>query len=164
VPNAVVVAGNPKLRSRTLDAASRLATALNFDDVATVDVITLGEGLFSWGDQKVNDAKQLVADAQFAVFASPTFKGTYSGLLKLFLDHFDTTSGLYGVVAVPLMIGASPSHALAPELTLKPVLVELGATCPTPALYQLESTYECDPHLDPWIQRWSPVIHGSLRA
>ena len=56
----------------------------------------------------------------------PTYKATYTGLLKLFLDRF-ATDGLRGV-AVPLMLGAGPAHALAPELTLRPVLTEIGGT------------------------------------
>jgi FMN reductase len=39
------------------------------------------------------------------------------------------------------MLGAGPAHALAPELLLKPVLVELGATCPTRGLYLLDRSY-----------------------
>ena len=39
------------------------------------------------------------------------------------------------------MSGAGPGHALAPELLLKPVLVELGAICPSQGLYQLDSTF-----------------------
>ena len=60
--------------------------------------------------------------------ASPTYKATYTGLLKLFLDRF-ATDGLRGV-AVPLMLGAGPGHALAPELTLRPVLTEIGGLVP----------------------------------
>ena len=33
------------------------------------------------------------------------------------------------------MLGASATHALAGELTLKPVLSEIGCSCPTPALF-----------------------------
>ena len=61
-----------------------------------------------------------------------SFKATYTGLLKLFLDQVPS-NGLSGVVAVPLMLGAGPGHAMAPELLLKPVLVELGATARRPA-------------------------------
>jgi FMN reductase len=72
------------------------------------------------------------------IVASPTYKASFTGVLKCFLDQFPT-NGLAGVVAIPLMLGAGPRHALAPELTLKPVLVELGATCPTRAVYLLDS-------------------------
>ena len=38
------------------------------------------------------------------VVASPTYKATYAGLLKLFLDRLGGES-LAGVTAVPLMLG-----------------------------------------------------------
>ena len=43
--------------------------------------------------------------ADLVVVASPTYKATYTGLLKLFLDRFAGGTGLRGV-AVPLMLGA----------------------------------------------------------
>lgn len=95
-----------------------------------------------------------------AIFASPTFKASYSGLLKLFLDQFDTSTGLEGVVAVPLMLGAGPGHQLAPELHLRPVLTELGASTPASALYLLDSATQPDHVEHAWLTRWAPVIRA----
>lgn len=100
-----VVAGNPKPGSRTLVAASLLIAELTGsapDHV--VDVITLGPGLLGWGDAAVNAAVEIVASSDLVVFASPTFKATYTGVLKLFLDQFATGDGLRDVTAVPLML------------------------------------------------------------
>ncbi|WP_223172193.1 NAD(P)H-dependent oxidoreductase [Microbacterium sp. NIBRBAC000506063] len=125
--DVVVVAGNPKPASRTLSAGVRLAELVAPDaEIGTVDVIELGAGLLGWGDATVAEAVSLAKRAKLLVVASPTFKGTYTGVLKLFLDQFETATGLAGVTAVPLMLGAGPAHALAPELLLKPVLVEVG--------------------------------------
>jgi FMN reductase len=60
-------------------------------------------------------------------------------------------NGLAGVVAIPLMLGAGASHALAPELLLKPVLVELGATCPTRGLYIVDAEYSKTSAYEPWL-------------
>ena len=49
------------------------------------------------------------------------------------------------------MLGAAAEHALAPELLLKPVLVEIGCTCPTPGLYLLDSGYEDSDRLPAWL-------------
>jgi FMN reductase len=84
------------------------------------------------------------------VVASPTYKATYTGVLKLFLDQF-SAGWLNGVVAFPLMLGGAWVHALAPEVFLKPVLVELGAFCPVRGLYLLETDYESPDGLDDWI-------------
>jgi FMN reductase len=65
---------------------------------------------------------------------------------------------LIGVTAVPLMLGAALNHALAPELLLKPVLVEIGCTCPTPGLYLLDSDYQDNAALTAWLERARSVI------
>ena len=158
-----VVAGNPKPASRTLGAARLLAeqiTGAPVDDA--IDVITLGPGLLGWGDEAVAAAVQTVQSSDLAIFASPTFKATYTGVLKLFLDQFATGDGLKGVVAVPLMLGAGPAHALAPELLLKPVLVELGATVPVQGLYLNEKSWEDPESSREWLDRWTLVIQSLL--
>lgn len=163
--SVVVVAGNPKPASRTLDAAQRVARALTGaepDDV--VDVVTLGAGLLGWGDPAVADAVARVSAADVAVVASPTYKATYTGVLKLFLDQFATGEGLRGTVAVPVMLGAGPAHALAPDLLLKPVLVELGATCPAPGLYLLDSTYAEPGAVEAYAERWTAVVTAAAAA
>ncbi len=160
-----IVAGNPKAGSRTLDAAGQLATALTGsapDEI--VDIVTLGAGLLGWGDDAVKSAVETVASSDLVIFASPTFKATYTGILKLFLDQFATNDGLRGVTAVPLMLGAGPAHAMAPDLLLKPVLVELGATCPAPGLYLIDSTYTTDTRIADYADRWAPVLRSTLRT
>ncbi|MDX5310619.1 MAG: NAD(P)H-dependent oxidoreductase, partial [Rhodococcus sp. (in: high G+C Gram-positive bacteria)] len=93
----------------------------------------------------------------------PTFKATYTGILKLLLDQFATGDGLRDVTAVTLMLGAGPAHAMAPDLLLKPVLVELGATTPAPGLYLLESTYTTDTRIADYAERWTPVLRSAWR-
>ena len=92
--------------------------------------------------------------------ASPTYKATYTGLLKLFLDQIGT-GDLAGVVAVPLMLGAGPGHALAPDLLLKPVLVELGATTPTQGLYLIDRAWDDPGPLDDVAGRGGAAGGGS---
>jgi FMN reductase len=157
-----VIAGNPKPQSRTLAAAillSELVTGAAPDQV--VDVITLGPGLLGWGDPAVADAVSLVKASDLVVVASPTYKGSYAGVAKLFLDQFETATGMAGIVAVPLMLGAGPGHALAPDLLLKPVLVELGATVPCQGLYLLDATANEPEASARWREKWAPDL---LRA
>jgi FMN reductase len=49
------------------------------------------------------------------------------------------------------MLGGSDAHALAPEFTLRPVLVEIGASCPAPSLYLIDKEYETSARLDEWL-------------
>jgi FMN reductase len=157
-----VVAGNPKPLSRTLAAGVKLAELITGAEPNNViDVIALGPGLLGWGDPSVADAVATVKASDLIIFASPTYKGSYTGVLKLFLDQFETATGLAASVAVPLMLGAGPAHALAPELLLKPVLVEIGATVPCQGIYLLDGTADEPASSAMWRDRWTPEL---LRA
>jgi FMN reductase len=150
-----VVVGNPKPKSRTHDAGVLVARTLAGKDPDLVlDLIELGPALLQFGNADVERAVQSVRQCDVAVFASPTYKATYTGLLKLFLDQFPS-DGLAGVIGIPLMLGAGPAHAMAPDLLLKPVLVELGATCPMPGLYLIDKTFAEDPRLDTRHDSWA---------
>lgn len=147
----VVVVGNPKPMSKTRAAAELMAEKLTgAAPKAVIEVSELGPALLGWGDPKVAEAKKTVLDADALIVASPTYKATYTGLLKLFLDQFGQGE-LGGKTTFPLMLGAGPTHFLAPELTLRPVLVEIGASCPAPSLYLLDSEYDSSPALDEWV-------------
>ena len=94
-----VVAGNPKPSSRTLDAATRLARRLGGSEPhPVIDAVTLGAGLLGWGDGAVAEAVAAVRSAPAVVMASPTYKATFTGVLKAFLDQFPS-GGLKGVVS-----------------------------------------------------------------
>ena len=160
--NISVVVGNPRPRGRTWNAAHRIAG--HFGEVTTsIDVIDLGAGLLGWGDDGIRDAVARVAASDIVVFASPTYKAAYTGVLKTFLDKFEGGVGLQGVVAVPMQLGGSATHSLSPELHLKPVLVELGATIPAPALYLIDGDSP-DPTEQAWVDRWAPVVRGAAKA
>ncbi|NHI17695.1 NAD(P)H-dependent oxidoreductase [Microbacterium excoecariae] len=155
--NVTVVAGNPKPGSRTLEAGRILAREFS-TEWQEVDVVTLGAGLLGWGDEAVAAAVTTVAESDLIIVASPTFKATYTGILKLFLDQFETGTGLAGVTAIPLMLGAGPAHFMAPELLLKPLLVELGAVVPVQGLYLSDKTYADEGALDAWLGRWRAAV------
>ena len=158
-----VVVGNPKPGSRTLAAAVHVARELDGGEPGLVaDLATLGPALLDWQDPMVADLVAAVGAADLVVVASPTYKGTYTGLLKLFLDRF-ATDGLRGV-AVPLMLGAGPAHALAPELSLRPLLTEIGASIPTRSLYLLDSSYDDPAAYRPWLEEARPRIARQLAA
>ena len=148
---AGVVVGNPKPASRTFQAAVYLAEQLTGTaPELTIDLAAFGSGLLDFSDTEVGDAVEAVRGLDLVVFASPTYKASYTGLLKVFLDRFPS-NGLDGVVAVPLMLGAGPGHQLAPEVFLKPVLAELGAVLPTRALYVVDSAHDDPAAYEAWL-------------
>ena len=95
------------------------------------------------------------------VVASPTYKASYTGLLKAFLDWFSTTD-LDGIVTVPVMVGAGAAHALAVEVHLRPVLIEIGATVPTRGLYVLEADLSrLDEVIGVWLEHAAPRLRST---
>ncbi|MBC9734570.1 NADPH-dependent FMN reductase [Nocardioides marmotae] len=156
-----VVVGNPKPASRTLHAATYVARELSgADPDLVVDLAVLGPALLDWSSAEVRGLVEEVGAADLVVVASPTYKATYTGLLKLFLDRFSTT-GLRGV-AVPLMLGAGPAHALAPEVALRPLLTEIGGTVPTRALYVLDDAHDDPAAYAAWLAEARPRVAAAL--
>jgi FMN reductase len=167
---ATVVVGNPKLGSRTRAAGVALAEAVIAGlvpdagryEVVTIELAALGSTLFAWGDEGVAAAKATVLDSDLLVFASPVYKASYTGLLKAFLDQF-ARDELGAIATVPLMVGASPAHSLAVEMQLRPVLVEIGASCPTRGVYLLESEI-AELTLDDWLAIWGPALTAVMQS
>ena len=127
-----------------------------------VDLADVAGELFDYPSQKIEDLLERVAASDLLIAASPTYKATYTGLLKVFFDRYGNNA-LAGTVAVPVMTGAAPIHALAPELHLRPLLVELGATTPTRGLYVTESQFDdLDGVIGAWADAAAPVVGRSL--
>jgi FMN reductase len=128
----------------------------------TVDLADLGPHLFDWSSADVRAAVEGIRSCALAVIASPTYKASYTGLLKSFLDWFSTTD-LDGVTVVPVMVGAGLQHALAVEMHLRPVLVELGATLPTRGLYVTEDQFDAlDEIVSGWLLQAGPRLRSAV--
>ena len=160
--SVVVVVGNPKPRSRTFEAAHLVAEKLAGQTAdLSIDLTDLGAALLDGSDSHVAELVNAVKASELTIFASPTYKATYTGLLKLFLDRI-AGGALAGVTAVPVMLGGHWQHALASDLLLKPVLVEVGATCPTKGLFLLESEYQGGDTLDAWLENARPQVQATM--
>jgi len=163
-PAVSVVVGNPKPASRTLSAATHVARELaGAEPELVIDLVTLGPSILDWADEDVTHLVKQVGESDLVVFASPTYKGTYTGLLKLFLDRFAGGTGLNGV-AIPLLLGGSPAHSLAPELTLRPVLTEIGGTVPGRGLFVIDRQYDDPTAYADWFAATKPVVTALLEG
>jgi FMN reductase len=138
----VTVVGNPRPESRTHSLARTLAVELargwpraRFSEV---DLAILGGRVLDPADAAAAEAAETVLAADVLVIASPTYKATYSGLLKAFLDRLGTGS-LAGKRAVPILLGGAPNHQLAVDVHFTPLLLELGASVPARGLFVLEA-------------------------
>lgn len=159
-----VVTGNPKPASRTHGVALAVAGALAAELRApparlVVDLAEHAASLFDASDAELSRLTADVAAADVAVFASPTYKAAYTGMLKAFLDRYGS-GGLAGTVAVPVMTGGWAGHLLAVEVHLRPVLVELGATVPARGLYVTEPEFA---DLDTAVARWAATAIPLIR-
>jgi FMN reductase len=160
-----VVTGNPKPQSRTHSVALAVAGALSAGITPqptrlVVDLAEHAAALFDWSDPTLTRLGEEVAAASIAIFASPTYKASYTGMLKAFLDRYGS-NGLAGVVAVPVMTGGWPGHLLAVEVHLRPVLVELGATVPARGLYVTEPELAA---LDAAVAKWATTAAPLITA
>jgi FMN reductase len=149
-----VVVGNPKPRSRTLAIATAVAQSagalLGGEVTLEVDLALFTDEIFKWPSDEMSRLNDSVASSDLVIVASPTYKATYTGLLKSFLDRYPS-NGLSGVTAIPVMTGASALHAMSIDTGLRPLLVELGASVPTRGLYFVMSQM---PELEQVIASW----------
>ena len=165
-----VVVGNPKAGSRTLKVATAVAAHLQGPadaggDLFVVDLADYAAELFDPASATIASLLDSVAASELVIVASPTYKATYTGLLKSFLDRYGNDA-LARTVCIPVMTGAASIHALAPEVHLRPLLVELGASTPTRGLFVTEQQFDAlDAVVASWAAGAQPIIAApSARA
>ena len=163
-PGIVTVTGNPRPASRTHTLArtlgAELARVLGTDAPVDLDLAALGPAVLDSEDERAQRAVAEVLGAEVLVLASPTFKATYSGLLKAFLDRL-ATGALAGIAAVPILLGGAPNHSLAIDVHFAPLLYELGARLPARGLFVLESAV---PEFPETAARWAEAHARTLLA
>lgn len=165
--DVVVVVGNPQVASRTATAARLLAERIGAMAGASgptvIDLADHARRLVEWNDPVVTGLKATVLDAAALVVASPTYKASYTGLVKLFLERFDAGE-LHGLPTVALMTGGSTTHALAVDVHLTPVLLEIGASCPARGLFLAGTDVdEPVPAIERWLEHATPAWTRALR-
>jgi FMN reductase len=121
----VVVSGNPRPASRTSALAIAVGSALS-DAPAVIEVGALGAGLLTPGDPATAAALDQIRSSDLLVVATPTYKGSYTGVLKVLLDQLPSAA-LAGKRAVPVVTAGIAPQAAAAEALLRQLLIELGA-------------------------------------
>lgn len=166
-PTVGVLVGNPRPASRTAtvahEVARRVAAAVNGNVGPIVDLAEHGRDLLDPDAAAVERDIIELSQTDALIVTSPTYKGTYTGLLKVFVDRFGQET-LSGVIAVPVMVGGTPHHAMAGDVHLRPLLVELGAVVPTRSLYVIDSELDrLDDTVSEWLEREKAALRASLR-
>lgn len=121
----VVVSGNPRPASRTSTLALAVGSALD-EKAQLIEVGALGPGLLTPGDEATAAALDAIRAAELLVIATPTYKGSYTGVLKVLLDQLPSQA-LAGKKAVPVVTAGIAPQAAAAEALLRQLLTELGA-------------------------------------
>ena len=121
----VVVSGNPRPGSRTSTLAVAVGTALG-GAASVVEVGALGTGLLTPGDSATAAAVTAIREADLLVVATPTYKGSYTGVLKVLLDQLPANA-LAGKRSVPVVTAGVAPQAEAAAALLTQLLGELGA-------------------------------------
>jgi len=126
----VVVSGNPRPGSRTSTLAVAVGEAIAAHTggfpPTVIEVGELGVGLLTPGDEATAAAVAAVREAELLVVATPTYKGSYTGVLKVLLDQLPAQA-LAGKRAVPVVTAGVAPQAAAAEALLRQLLTELGA-------------------------------------
>ena len=78
--------------------------------------------------------------ADVVVAASPVYRATYSGLLKVFFDLLPRDA-LAGRIGVPILTGAGPAHRLALEHGFGPLFASVGAAVVAHGVYGWDAQF-----------------------
>lgn len=145
-PTILVVSGSPTAPSKTellaglvaddLARASADVTHLKLRDLPSEPLV----GLTS-DHPEIAAATAAVAAADGIVIATPTYKASFSGLLKLFLDILPQF-GFAEKSVLPLATGGSLAHVLALDYGLRPVLQSMGARWVVPSYFVMADAFQ----------------------
>lgn len=158
-----IVVGNPKSNSRTLQISEKLVAELLGStpaDIEVIDLATCHAELFAWPSEAMSLLSSRVAESDLIVVASPTYKASYTGLLKAFLDRYPANA-LQGTVAIPLMTGADATHSMGGDSHLAPLLTELGAIVLGRSLYFMTSQMD---QIDTIVSASAEQLRERLRS
>ncbi|MBA4538272.1 NADPH-dependent FMN reductase [Bacillus aquiflavi] len=136
---AVIINGGNSMTSRltgieneikaNLQAVGIAFNVIQVHQLPADDLITA-----NYASDEIINHLSLVSEAEIIFVLTPIYKGSYSGILKTFLDLLPQ-KGLQNKIVIPVAIGGSIAHLLALEYSLKPVLSILGATTISSPIY-----------------------------
>lgn len=141
----VGISGSPSVNSRSrillADVVAQVAAATGqagqVIDLSDLDADAL---LARRSDAAVAAAIASVTAAKIVVIATPIYRATYTGLLKVFLDLFPQAA-LRGSVVGLIATGAGSGHSLAIDHGLRPVVASLAGLSAANALYVTDSQF-----------------------
>ncbi|WP_433700010.1 NADPH-dependent FMN reductase [Nocardiopsis sp. CA-288880] len=159
-----VLVAAPRSRSAVRDTALRAASEVasragvaSAPDV--IDLAELGPDLLAESSEAVDAALETVRRSDVLLVASPQAHGTYTGLLKVFLDRLPEL-GLGHTVAVPLAVVDDLRNSHGIEEDLRILLADLGAWVAEPGLILADDETG---RPDSVVRAWADVAAPGLR-
>lgn len=127
----VALSGSPSPTSKTAALVDHVLGALQEQGIrgSHVRLASLRPEALIRGEIQEPEIAEAIARVEAAkgvIIATPIFKASFSGVLKVFLDLLPQY-GLAGKAVLPLGTGGSPAHILALDYGLRPVLQSMGA-------------------------------------
>ncbi|WP_045836570.1 NADPH-dependent FMN reductase [Hyphomicrobium sp. 99] len=131
MPTVLVVSSSPSEKSKTAALAQYVtdhlsSIAMDARHLRLRELPPAALVRADTSDPAIAEAAALLKSADGAVLVTPTYKASYSGLLKIFLDLLPQYA-LAGKAILPLATGGTLAHALMLDYALRPVLHSLGA-------------------------------------
>jgi FMN reductase len=139
----IAISSSPSSASRTAKVVDYVLQNLATDTLLTRhiqlrDMDPEALLLAKSGHVSVSRTVTAIQQADGLVIATPIFKASYSGLLKVFLDLLPQFA-LAGKAILPIATGGSLAHLLALDYGLRPVLQSMGARHIVQSLFVPES-------------------------
>lgn len=153
----VIISGSPSELSRsekllqyigsTMRKEHYSVTFISIKDIPAEDLV---QG--NYESPVLQQITQHIQEASGVIVGSPVYKAAYSGVLKALFDLLPQDV-LYDTYVLPIMTGGSPSHMLAMDYALKP-LVSTMKGLPLKGLYYIDS--QLDKHQE------NPIIDEEI--
>jgi FMN reductase len=164
---AVGISGSPSpasrsrlLVTRTLAHLAELGVETTLLDLAELPADAL---LARRKSDAVTAAIAAVTASPIVVLGTPVYRASYAGQLKAFFDLFPQDALRAHVVGL-IATGASPSHALAIDHGLRPLVASLRGLSAATSLYVVDAQVPDKTMLPPDIDEQTRGLAAELRA
>jgi len=153
----VIVSGSPSRQSRSEQVLKFLSSQLEKEGFSVkfvaVKEINAEDLLFAnFNSSQIKQVAEQLEHAGGVIVGTPVYKSSYSGVLKALFDILPQDI-LQDKPVLPLMTGGSPSHLLAIEYALKPLLAPLKGQ-------NLKGLYLLDSQLDKTKE--NPIVDDDI--
>jgi FMN reductase len=141
--HVVALNGSPSTSSKTHAVASRAVEFAGQGEVIDLGSLDANALLGRWSAPDVTAALEAITGAPVLLLATPVYRATFSGLLKVILDQLPP-GALRGKACILTATGGSAHHSLVIDTALRPLIASLdGWSVPT-SLYATGDDFDRD--------------------